>query len=357
MSMKRATDGGRIRVGMLSFAHYHANFWSEVFARSAEVEFVGLWDDDPQRGAQAAATHGAPWFRELDALLARCDAVAICSQTARHRELIERAAQAGCHMLCEKPLAGSREDCAGIVRAVRGADVTFMQSFPKRFDPVNHALRDFLARGALGRIWMVRVRHGHSYALDAEFAGKWYCDPAQAGGGALMDEGVHGADFLRWLFGDPQTVSATLSIAQPGATAEDAGIAVYRWADGMLAELAAGWKFAAADASIEVFGTLGTALIAGVDLASRDITTGGYLRVYLGGDKRWTESSVVPRFKTGNFHQQNALAFVRALADGTPPPISLDDGVRAVEMILAAYDSVRLGRAQRIAGGQPKGNS
>ena len=338
----------RLRVAVLSFAHYHANFWTEVFKASPLATLVGVWDDDLARGQAGAATHGAAFMPDLEGLLEGCDAVAICSETARHAELIERAARAGCAVLCEKPLATSLIECERIAAAVEAAGVAFMQSFPKRFDPVNHELKRILDARQLGRVGLVRVRHGHYYGLDAGFTASWHADPRLSGGGTLLDEGVHGADFLRWMFGDPQSVSAITSNALLGLGVEDLALATYRYADGMVAELSTSWSFVAAADSIEVYGDQGTALIGGVDLASKDFCSGGWLRIYTGGERRWRDSDIVPRFKAGGFHQQNALAFLDALAHKTPPPVTLADGRAALAMILAAYEAAESGRAVTI---------
>ncbi|MBI3708280.1 MAG: Gfo/Idh/MocA family oxidoreductase [Proteobacteria bacterium] len=337
-----------IRIATLSFAHYHAVFWSEVFRDSPQAEFVGIWDEDAVRGRKAAETYRTKYWDDLDALLAACDAVAVCSETLAHRSLIERAAKHGCHVLCEKPPATTLEDCDAIAGAVSQAGVTFMQSFPKRFDPVNHELRDLLAREALGKIWLVRVRHGHFHGLEPHFKHEWFVDAAKGGGGTLLDEGIHGTDFLRWMFGEPETVSTTISGTALGLPVEDTAIAVFRYANGLIAELVCGWSFAAADNSIEIYGLKGSAVLSGVDLASRDITQGGYLRTFLGGERRWTVSPTVPRFKSGGFHQQNALAFLDSLARKVPPPIGLEDGRRALELVLCAYEAARSGIVQRI---------
>lgn len=332
-----------IRVGVLSFAHYHANFWTEVFRESDLATLVGIWDDDPARGAAQAAAHGTGYTADLSSLLANCDAVAICSETARHEELITQAARAGCAVLCEKPLATSMDACDRIAQALSLSGTPFMQSFPKRFDPVNHVLKDMLQAGSFGRVGLVRVRHGHYYGVDPSFAGSWHANPLTSGGGALLDEGVHGADFLRWMFGEPRTVQAVRSSAMLGLDVEDLGIATYRYDDGMVAELTSSWSFVAAENSIEIYGDKGTALLGGVDLASKDFCASGWLRTYTGGERQWRLSEVVPRFKSGQFHQQNALAFLDALTQSTAPPITLEDGRRALAMILAAYASADAG--------------
>jgi predicted dehydrogenase len=338
-----------IRVATLSFAHYHANFWSEVFRDSDQAEFVGIWDADAARGRDAAQRYGTRFWPDLDRLLDAVDAVAVTSETAAHRPLIERAASRKLHVLCEKPLATSRVDADAIAEAVARHGVAFMQSFPKRFDPMNHELRRLIQSGALGRLVLVRVRHGHFYGLDPAFRQSWYVDPVRGGGGALLDEGVHAADLLRWLLGEPESVTATLGGDALGLPHEDTAVAVFRFPGGVLGEIATGIVFVAGDNSVELYGTGGMAVLSGVDLASRDLTEGGFLKTYrVGEPRRWSVSPIVPRFKTGRLHHQNPLNFLEALRRGTPPPVTLEDGRRAVEMILAAYRAAETGRREAV---------
>ncbi len=337
-----------LRIGVLSFAHYHANFWSQVFKERGVL--AGIWDNDADRGREAAAQYRTTYYPDLDALLERCTAVAVCSETDAHPEIIERAAARGLAVLCEKPLAIDSAQGTRIARVVRETGIAFMQSFPKRFDPVSHYLRELVTSGELGTITLARIRHGHFYGLQDDFRQRWYVDPARSGGGALLDEGVHGADLLAWLFGPPQSVSAVISSVALGLGVEDLGVATFTFASGLVAELTASFTFAAADVSIELYGTQGTVLVGGVDLASRDITQDNFVRIYRSAqqERRWETVPLTPRFKVGQFHQQNALAFVDCLERGVPPPITVDDGLRALNMIMAAYTAARTGRTQRI---------
>jgi myo-inositol 2-dehydrogenase/D-chiro-inositol 1-dehydrogenase len=337
-----------LRVGVLSFAHYHANFWSEVFAERGVL--AGIWDDDVERGRDAAARFGTTHHPSLGHLLDRCTAVAICSETSRHAELVDAASRRALAMLCEKPLGTSLADCERIVRTVEDGGSFFMQSFPKRFDPATHKLRETIASGELGRITLACVRHGHFYGLQPDFRERWYVRRTLSGGGALLDEGVHAADLLAWLFGLPETVVAQVSHDALGLEVEDLGIALFRWKSGLIGEIASSFTFAAADTSVELYGTQGTLLLSGVDLASRDITGEGFMRRYRSAqsDRRWETLDVVPRFKAGGFHQQNAIAFIDALEQGKPPPISITDGLNACRMIDAAYRSARSGLRESV---------
>jgi myo-inositol 2-dehydrogenase / D-chiro-inositol 1-dehydrogenase len=332
-----------LRIGILGFAHHHGNFWAEAFASHSEAVLARIWDGDTLRGLDAARRFRSIFCSDLTAAIRDVDVVAITSETFSHEALIEAAARLGKPILCEKPLAADMAQATRISGLLDKNPVFFMQSLPKRLDPVNHALRDLIGSGELGEIRLARVRHGHSHGLDPAFRSGWWTDPSRSGGGTLLDEGVHAADLLRWLFGDPLEVSAMIS-ASAGLEVEDAALATFRWANGMLAEIVTGWTMVAAETSIEVFGMAGTALVSGVDLASRGRRPEPGLHVCLSGGDRFIRRGPEPRFAAGGFHQAVATAFVDALVAGHPPPVTLAEGLGAQRMIEAAYRAARTGR-------------
>ena len=100
-----------IKIGMLSFAHMHAHGYASCLKSMTEVEIVGIWDDDPERGSAMANAFNTSFFDNVDELLdANLDAVIICSENANHRRMTEVAAPRVRHILCEKPLASSLAD-------------------------------------------------------------------------------------------------------------------------------------------------------------------------------------------------------------------------------------------------------
>jgi len=338
------------RIAILSFAHYHANFWAEAFLAEPDVALTAIWDDVEARGREAADRFGVPFVASLRGAVEAADAVAVCSENSRHVELVEIATSAGKPILCEKPIAATLEQADRIVDAVAASGVLFMQSFPKRLDPISHELKDTIESGRLGRIHFVRIRHGHYYGLAGDFRDQWYVDPELGGGGALLDEGIHAADLLCWLFGMPESVVATTANVLEGLRVEDGASALYTYADGMTAEITASFLFAAADTSIEVYGTHGTVLISGVDLASRDITEGGFMRSYTDGqdERRWVTHNVVPSFKLGQFHHKNAIVFAQCLKGQRKPSATAEDGRNALLLISRAYDAARIGVRQTV---------
>ena len=353
-----------INVALLGLEQPHADFWQVVFRESDLCTFLGAWSRTPGLAAEKGKTFGFDSWDDRDVLIDAADAVAICSATSQHRELIETAAQKGKKILCEKPIAFTVDDCDRIQAVLEQTGAFYMQGFPKRFDPVNHEIRRLLDEGGLGQVTLARVRHGHPVGmLNPRFAESWFADPEQGGGGALLDEGVHAADFLRWMFGEPEKVSCFMSNDAQKLPVEDTATAIYKYANGMIAEISSCWHFMAADNSIEIFGTKGSIVLSGVDLGSRDLTEGPFLKYYLHPpsqdesgdplgpkDRAWTLSDIIPQFKkdTEVFHQNVARAFIDTLAAGGEPPVTVVDARRAVEMILAAYRSAESGRAETI---------
>ena len=340
-----------VRIGILGVQHYHANFWTSALLQSPDAEVVGFWEPDEELARAFAQKHSVKRFATRDDLVAHCDGVAICSATVDHLPLVAAAAKAGKAVLCEKPLASSLADCLRIKVIVARSGIPFMQSFPKRFDPVSREIIDIVRSGTLGRIVLCRVRHGHGHGLSDEFHRAWFVDPVRSGGGTLLDEGIHAADFLRWTFGEPHSVSGFVSRSALNLPVEDTALAVFRYADGLIAEIATSWCFTAADVSIEIYGTGGSVLLAGVDLASRPTRDSEFLRIFRQGAESgaWTSSSTVPHFRTGVFHEHVAWVFADALRHGKPMPTGVEDGVRAFAMIEAAYRAAHSGCVEEIA--------
>lgn len=341
----------QIRIALLGVAHYHAQFWAEAIGQTPdEAELIGIWDDNEQRGREAATRFESVFEPDLARLLSQVDAAGITAETIKHRRLIEACAASGVHVFCEKPLATSLDDCMAIAEVERTSGIVIRQSFPKRTDPINDELRALVEHGVLGEIQLVRIRHGHRHGLDPAFLDQWYSDPALSGGGTLIDEGVHAADFLRWLFGSPSTAMGMVQTRTPGLRVEDTACATFQWPSGLLAEVAVGWNFVAGEQSIEIFGTEGTAVVDGVDIASRTRATVPYLRWYRQDGERVASfsSETVPRFVSGGFHNEGLKRFIRLLRGGPDDLATVADGIAALEMIFAAYASAVSGRTEPV---------
>ena len=128
-----------VRIGVLSHAHGHSNVYCGKMQEFDDVELVACWDDNEQRGREAASNFGMEYRPEADAIITdpQIDALIITTETNRHAAFVERAAEAGKAILCQKPLATTLADCDRIIEAVQRTGVKFSMAFQMRHDPVN----------------------------------------------------------------------------------------------------------------------------------------------------------------------------------------------------------------------------
>src|SRR5579872_6035528 len=188
----------RVRIGMMSFAHMHAASYAHSIVTRGDTQMVGIADAVPERAQKMAQRFETRAFDSYEALLAEpgLDAVVVCSENVRHRELVELAAAAGKHVLCEKPLATTVEDGKAMIAACRAAGVQLMTAFPCRFSPVIQRLKAAIDSGRGGSMLAFRgTNRGRN-------PGGWFIDKRLSGGGAMIDHTVHVTDLMRWLLRD-----------------------------------------------------------------------------------------------------------------------------------------------------------
>lgn len=321
-----------MKIGMLSFAHVHAPAYARLLTTMPDVEFVGIADEDQERGAAAARLFQCDYFTTPDELLAAAGlaAVVICAPNSQHRELAVAAARAGKHILCEKPLATTVADGQAMISACDDAGVQLMTAFPMRFSAPVIALRGMARDGAIGDIVAARTtNHG-------TLPPGWFSDPHLSGGGAVMDHTVHVADLLRWILGREFTsVYAEIdTLLHPGLAVDDAAMLVLELEGGVFASLDPSWSRPRSfptwgDVTMELIGTRG---VLSLDAFAQKV------EVYsdTAGRARWES------YAGGGDHDM-LRAFVAALHEGVPVPVTGVDGLRATEVALAAYASARRG--------------
>lgn len=324
-----------MRVAFLSSAHVHADAYVANF-RAAGAEVVGVADDDAVRGATWAATHDVPWYSSAEELLdAGVDAVAVCSETAHHRRLVELAASAGVAVLCEKPLATTEADARAIVDSCARAAVPLMTAFPMRFSPPLREAAAMLADGTLGRL---HACTGTNQSVLPTRHGAWFADAALAGGGAIMDHSVHLADVLRWYIGeDPVEVYAATNRVLHGDTVdvETGALLMLTYPGGVFATIDASWSRPDSyptwgGLTVELVGEHGTV---GVD------AFGQHLTVYGG-----TSGPLAWPMWGSDANQAMIDEFVDAVRTGRTPAVTGEDGLAATLVALAAYRSAHSGQ-------------
>ena len=326
-----------MKIGIMSFAHVHAAGYARLLAGIPGVEVVaadpGEHSDDEVRGAMLAAELGVYYLEDYEDLFTwEPDAVIITSENARHRADVERAAAAGAHILCEKPLATSWEDGLAIRDAVARAGVIAMIAHPVRFSSDFATLQAEYRAGALGELVAVRGANNGMLPTGRD----WFTDPQRAGGGALADHVVHIADLVDALTGaTPVRVTATSNrLLYPDRDAESAAVVLVEYSDGMIAALDSSWSVpqqapAWGGLQMSVVGTGGTVDVDFFGSAARGVTASG--------------RAVEARYGA-DLDAAMLNCFLDAVRTGVPPQPDVDAGLRTLSIVLAAQESARTGR-------------
>lgn len=228
-------------------------------AESGSHRLVAVSDKDVERGAGLAARHDAEHCPDWTRLLERddIDAVIVSTPPALHEDMCVRALAAGKHVLCEKPLARSPEECRRMLGAAERAGRVLATGFNYRFYPSFALARELLASGAIGDLSHIRSYGGYSATSHNQ---PWVHDADVVGGGALHDIGIHLIDLTRDYLGDVTEVVRCDSGSVwnfPGC--EDNGFLLMRSAAGRVATLHASWtEWGRYQFIVELIGTRGS---------------------------------------------------------------------------------------------------
>ncbi|GGJ06349.1 dehydrogenase [Alicyclobacillus cellulosilyticus] len=322
-----------MNIGILSTAHMHVYSYMAALRRLG-VPIVGIYDDDAERGRRAAEATGVPFFPDAEPLLAQVDAVVVCSENANHKRDVLAAARHGRHILCEKPIATSVADALEMIRACQQAGVILQMAFPVRYIAAVRQLRDLVQAGRLGRILAMRgTNHGY-------MPGGWFIDHRLAGGGAVMDHTVHVADIMRWILGaEVRRVYAEIDNRVHQKDIDDCGILTIEFDNGVFATLDPSWSRTDAypiwgDVTLEVVGSGGT--------ASLDAFA-AHLNVYSVQDGKGVHEGYGE-----DMDYYLIKDFVETVAAGRQPLVDGVDGLRAMEVALAAYESAARGEPVEV---------
>ncbi len=325
-----------LKIAILSAAHLHADSYAAALRDLAGVTLVVLWDNDAARGHEKAGEYGTGFEPDLAAALNECDAVIICSENIRHRELTERAAAAGKHVLCEKPLATTVENARAMIETCAQAGVLLGTAFPVRHSGPAFQMRDAISSGALGSVLMIRG------ANRGTNPGGWFVDPALSGGGALTDHTVHIADLIRFVTGEEITsvYAEADTHFYPDLGVEDCGLLMMGLSGGGFASLDPSWS--RPNQAYPSWGDVRMQLTGTGGVATFDYTA-QHTELYANARVRAAE---MPWGDDGD--QLMVADFAEAVRENRSPLASGEDGLRAVEVVAAAYESLRTGRSVEV---------
>jgi predicted dehydrogenase len=346
-----------LRIGMISWAHVHAEFRAKALKELPGTRIVAISDDNEQRGRSAAQRFNVTDFiYDWRDLVRRddIDVVMVHSENARHADQVIAAAQAGKHVFCEKPIATSSSDARRMLEAVEKAGVEGTAAFVSRFSQEATRAKAILDSGILGSIIHTRSLIGLSgireIGCPPDMA-DWMEDPALGGGGAWIDEGSHGIDLVRWLIGDIVRLAAmTANRAKPGLKVEDICTAIFTYANGALGEIGTAWSMAVEIGMrnvLEIYGSRGTLIMRATDQFPRievfDANGGQLLKgwsiPHIEADAKEPHdySSWPPHV---HHYKREVASYVNRIQSGTRPfGPTLRDGLACISVIEAGYRS------------------
>jgi len=323
-----------MKIGILSFAHLHAEAYIQNLRVIPDVEMLGIADADAARGQHFAQVFNARYFDSYDALLsARPDAVLVCCENSKHRALAEMAAAARVHVLCEKPLATTLADAHAIIQACERAQVKLMTAFPMRFSTPIVQVKARLDANEFGRVYAFNATNQGEAPLQQR---AWFVNKELAGGGAVMDHTVHLADVLRWYLQSEvvkvyaQTNRILYANEIKDTRVETGGLLMLTFANGVFATIDCSWSRPPyyptwGGLTFEMVGERGVVL---VDAFKQNLT------LY-----RHDIQRAAWNYWGSDANQAMLNEFVAAIRENRPPRVTGYDGLRALEITLAAYES------------------
>jgi predicted dehydrogenase len=331
-----------IRIGIMSAAHVHADGFVHNLRAAPHVELVGIADDDAKRGQAFAHKCRLTWYPSYDALLKESpDGVIICTENVRHLDSIKLAASAGAHILCEKPLTTSVEDGRTAINVCERAGVHLMTAFPVRFSAPIREVKTLLDGGGLGRL---HAMNGTNQGQCPQRYRAWFVEKALAGGGAMMDHIVHLADIMRWYTGseavEVYAQSNRILYSDTASEVETGGLVMITFADGTFASIDSSWSKPLA---YPTWGGLALDLIGDKGVIS--------VNAFKQGLTVFNETRKLPAFLgwASDSGQSMVNEFAAAIREGRQPAITGYDGLKATEIVVAAYRSAASGQPEQIA--------
>jgi len=253
MSTTRWPNISVVVVGTGTMGTVHGRAWRRLEREGRGVKLLGLLDPlEDGNAARLSAELGVPWFRRWEDLpLANVEVVDIASPTPTHRTYVERAAAAGKHVLCEKPLGLTPAEVEAMAAVCDRHQVRLAVGHVVRFFPAYRHAHDMIVAGQLGTVAMARMYRGGAFPRGWA---DWYADPAQSGG-PLLDLALHDFDFLLWTLGTPTRIFAQ-EVATPQPPLAYA-VATVRFANDALAQVVGSWAGTTFGTRFELVGTRG----------------------------------------------------------------------------------------------------
>ena len=325
-----------------------------VAAKANGLHIVAVCDLDPNQARKLLSEHeveSARIYTDYQEMLnkEKLDLVAIATWSGEHAKIALEAIRHGGHVMVEKPIALSIEEARLLIEEAKAHGVKLCTNHQNRFNPAIRAIRQAIDKGKLGRLLYgtahVRWFRGLSYYAQSSWRGTWAQD-----GGALMNQCIHDADLLRWMMGDEieEVFAYTDNLIHPYIEAEDLGMAVIRFKNGSygIFEGTADIYPDGLEETLHIFGETGTVKAGGMSVNRLEAWN-------VQGEEDQLpllqkECDEDPENVYGYGHTPLYQDMLEAIQQDRAPLVDGEAGMRALELILAIYQSAAEGKPVRL---------
>lgn len=342
---------GIVGCGMIS--EFHARAIQDI----PDATLSAVFTSRPNEAARFLAQFpDCKVYTDLDKFLAHpgLRIVNICTPSGAHLEPAIAAAQAGKHVVVEKPLEVSMARCDRIIATCESADVKLCTIFPSRFSAANIALKQAIDAGRFGKLTLgdtyVKWWRTQKYYDDGGWRGTWKLD----GGGAFMNQAIHNVDLLQWLMGDVADVFGFCNtVAHNHIEVEDNGVATVRFKNGALGVMEATTSaFPGLLKRTEIHGTEGTVIVEQDDILrwefANPIPADDEIRARFAKKIGGGGGASDPKAISHQGHTAQLQDFVNAIRENRQPLVDGREGRKSVEIVMAIYTSVETGKQVKL---------
>jgi predicted dehydrogenase len=329
-----------------------AKIYVDAFAHIPQARITVISNRTESTGRSLAKKVNADWTASYADAVTRADvdAVVIATPSGTHAEIAVAAAEAGKHLLVEKPIDITLPRVDSIIEAAERAGVILACVFPLRFAAGVHKAKAALDAGRLGRLTLadcyVKWFRPQSY-YDGSWRGTWALD----GGGALMNQAIHNIDLLRWLAGPVKSLIGRTATLAHEMQAEDTASALVTFENGALGVIQGATSSWPGDpARVELHGDRGTIVIEEGQIAKWELQDASpeEKEAMLTLEKQDGSGATDPMAIGFEMHRRQIVDLIEAIRDGRPPAIQGAEARRSVEIIRAIYQSAELGQAVEL---------
>ena len=340
----------KLRVGVIGCGSIAQHRHFPEYLANQNVELVAVCDINLERVNRIAEKYEVEAYTNYEELVSsgKVDAVSVCTPNYLHAPISITALNAGLHVLCEKPMATSKQEAEAMIAAAKESGKKLMIAHNQRFVPSHQRARQLIASGEIGRIYSFRTAFGHSGPEGWSIDGKdsWFFEKEKAFVGAMGDLGVHKTDLLRYVLGDEITEVGSFveTSAKTFADVDDNAVCVLKTESGIIGTLAASWAYVSKeDNSTIIYGEKAI-------LRLEDDPNNSLVVQYANGDVVNYQLGKIQSNDAGGQQTTHVINhFVEAIINNQEPLVPGEEGLKSLAVILAALQSNETKQIVRVA--------